>query len=62
MSMEHEASACSGRGSTVVSAFKDTTAYRAEAEITAQVAMTMRLALKLGYLWRYSYAPIAGFR
>lgn len=42
--------------------FKDTTAYRAEAEVAAQAAMSTRLALKLGYLWRYSHAPIAGFK
>src|SRR5262249_25655625 len=35
--------------------------YRAEAELTAQAAMNTRLALKAGYLWRYSNAPIAGF-
>jgi putative salt-induced outer membrane protein YdiY len=42
--------------------FKDTSAYRAEAELTAQAAMTTRLALKLGYLWRYTHAPITGFK
>ena len=25
-------------------------------------AMTNRLALKIGYLWRYSNAPISGFK
>jgi putative salt-induced outer membrane protein YdiY len=41
--------------------FKQSSAYRAEAEVTAQAALNSRLALKLGYLWRYSNAPIAGF-
>jgi putative salt-induced outer membrane protein YdiY len=36
-------------------------AYRAEAEVTAQAAMNRRLALKVGYLWRYSNAPAFGF-
>src|SRR5438067_1282437 len=41
--------------------FRDSSAYRAEAEATAQAALNARLALRLGYLWRYSHAPIAGF-
>jgi putative salt-induced outer membrane protein YdiY len=41
--------------------FKETSAYRAEAETTAQAAMTSRLALKIGYLWRFSNAPTLGF-
>jgi putative salt-induced outer membrane protein YdiY len=41
--------------------FKQSSAYRAEAEVTAQAALNSRLALKLGYLWRYSNAPVAGF-
>ena len=41
--------------------FKETSAYRAEAEVTAQAAMTRRLALKIGYLWRFSNAPTLGF-
>jgi putative salt-induced outer membrane protein len=41
--------------------FKDSSAYRWEAEITAQAAMNSRLALKFGYLWRYSNAPVVGF-
>jgi Protein of unknown function, DUF481 len=41
--------------------FKESSAYRSEAEITAQAAMNSRLALKFGYLWRYSNSPIAGF-
>jgi putative salt-induced outer membrane protein len=41
---------------------RDSHAYRAEAEVTAQAAMTSRLAMKFGYLWRYSNAPIAGFQ
>lgn len=36
-------------------------AYRAEAEVTAQAAMNSRLALKVGYLWRFSNAPAFGF-
>lgn len=39
--------------------FQQSDAYRAEAEVTAQAAMNNRLALKLGYLWRYSNAPAA---
>jgi putative salt-induced outer membrane protein YdiY len=41
--------------------FKASDAYRAEAELTAQAAMNSRLALKVGYLWRYSNAPAFGF-
>ena len=41
--------------------FANRRAYRAEAELTAQAGMTRRLALKLGYLWRFSNAPVAGF-
>jgi putative salt-induced outer membrane protein YdiY len=41
--------------------FEDSSAYRSEAEITAQAALNSRLALKFGYLWRYSNAPVAGF-
>jgi putative salt-induced outer membrane protein YdiY len=41
--------------------FSDASAYRSEAEITAQAAMTRRLALKFGYLWRYSNLPVFGF-
>jgi putative salt-induced outer membrane protein len=37
--------------------FSDSSAYRAEAEITAQAAMNSRLALKVGYLWRRSNEP-----
>jgi putative salt-induced outer membrane protein len=36
-------------------------AYRSEAELTVQAAMNSRLALKLGYLWRFSNAPVPGF-
>lgn len=42
--------------------FKESSAYRSEAEISAQASMTNRLALKLGYLWRYANAPVAGFK
>ena len=41
--------------------FQDSSAYRAEAELTVQAAMNSRLALKAGYLWRYSNAPTLGF-
>jgi hypothetical protein len=29
--------------------------------VTAQAALNSRLALKLGYLWRYSNTPVPGF-
>ena len=41
--------------------FTNSSAYRTEAEITAQAAMNRRLALKLGFLWRYSHVPVPGF-
>jgi putative salt-induced outer membrane protein YdiY len=41
--------------------FKTTSAYRTEAEVTAQAAMNAHLALKIGYLLRYSNAPVPGF-
>jgi putative salt-induced outer membrane protein YdiY len=41
--------------------FDTSSAYRAEAEVTAQAAMNARLALKIGYLWRYSNTPAFGF-
>jgi putative salt-induced outer membrane protein YdiY len=41
--------------------FKNSAAYRSEAEITAQAAMNAHLALKIGWLLRYSNAPVAGF-
>jgi putative salt-induced outer membrane protein len=41
--------------------FKTTSAYRTEAEVTAQAAMNAHLALKLGYLLRFSNAPVPGF-
>jgi len=41
--------------------FTESSAYRAEAELTAQASMNARLALKVGYLWRYSNAPTPGF-
>ena len=41
--------------------FRTTSAYRSEAEITAQAAMAAHLALKIGYLLRYSNAPVPGF-
>jgi putative salt-induced outer membrane protein YdiY len=42
--------------------FKTTSAYRSEAELTAQAAMAAHLALKIGYLLRYSNAPVPGFK
>ena len=42
--------------------FKVTSAYRSEAEITAQAAMNAHLALKIGYLLRYSHDPVPGFK
>jgi putative salt-induced outer membrane protein len=42
--------------------FKESSAYRSEAEVTAQAAMNSRLALKLGYLFRFSNAPVPGFK
>jgi putative salt-induced outer membrane protein YdiY len=41
--------------------FSQAAAYRAEAEVTAQAAMSAHLALKLGYLLRFSNAPVSGF-
>jgi putative salt-induced outer membrane protein YdiY len=42
--------------------FKATSAYRSEAEVTAQAAMNAHLALKIGYLLRYSNDPVPGFK
>ena len=42
--------------------FQTTSAYRSEAEFTAQAAMSSHLALKLGYLLRRSNAPVPGFK
>ena len=42
--------------------FKTSSAYRSEAEITAQAAMSAHLALKIGYLLRFSNAPVPGFK
>ncbi|HEY7287677.1 MAG TPA: DUF481 domain-containing protein [Vicinamibacterales bacterium] len=42
--------------------FTDSTAYRSEAEITAQAAMNKRLALKFGFLWRYNHNPVVPFK
>jgi putative salt-induced outer membrane protein YdiY len=46
---------------TIYPDFSDSSAYRAEAEVTAQAAMNSRLALKIGYLWRRSNEPVPGF-
>jgi putative salt-induced outer membrane protein YdiY len=42
--------------------FSERSAYRSEAEITAQAAMNRHLALKIGYLLRFSNTPVPGFR
>ena len=42
--------------------FSQSSAYRYEAEIAAQAAMNARLALKLGYLLRYSNDPVPTFK
>jgi putative salt-induced outer membrane protein len=42
--------------------FKTTSAYRSELEVTAQAAMNAHLALKIGYLLRYSHDPVPGFK
>jgi putative salt-induced outer membrane protein YdiY len=42
--------------------FKTSAAYRSELEISAQAAMNTRLALKIGYLLRYSNDPVPGFK
>ena len=42
--------------------FSQSSAYRSEAEITAQAAMNAHLALKLGYLFRYSNDPVPTFK
>ena len=41
--------------------FSHSAAYRTEAELTAQAAMNSRLALKIGYLWRFSNEPVPTF-
>jgi putative salt-induced outer membrane protein YdiY len=41
--------------------FRRAAEYRAEAEVAAQAAINSRLALRLGYLWRYSNSPVPGF-
>jgi putative salt-induced outer membrane protein len=46
---------------TVYPNFSRSSAYRSEAELTAQAAMNTRLGLKIGYLWRHSNEPVAGF-
>ena len=42
--------------------FHRSSAYRSEAELSAQAAMNSHLALKLGYLFRRSNEPVAGFK
>jgi putative salt-induced outer membrane protein len=40
---------------------RTSSAYRSEAEIAVQATINARFALKVGYLWRYSNAPVPGF-
>ena len=42
--------------------FTTPAAYRSEAEVTVQAAMNAHLALKIGYLLRYSNEPVTGFK
>lgn len=42
--------------------FSTSSAYRSEVELTAQAAMNAHLALKIGYLFRYSNEPVPGFK
>jgi putative salt-induced outer membrane protein len=42
--------------------FTDGSNYRTEAEVTAQAALNTRLALRVGYLLRYSNEPVLGFK
>jgi putative salt-induced outer membrane protein len=42
--------------------FTNSSAYRTEAEVTAQAAMNAHLALKIGYLLRYSNEPVPTFK
>jgi putative salt-induced outer membrane protein YdiY len=42
--------------------FKESSAYRSEAEISAQAAMNAHLALKIGYLLRFANSPVPGFK
>jgi hypothetical protein len=42
--------------------FTDANAHRSEAEVNLQAAMSSWLALKVGYLWRHSAAPVPGFK
>jgi hypothetical protein len=42
--------------------FQTASAYRYEAELTAQAAMAGHLALKIGYLLRFANDPVPGFK
>jgi putative salt-induced outer membrane protein YdiY len=42
--------------------FSRSSAYRQEAELTAQAAMNAHLALKIGYLLRFANDPVPGFK
>jgi putative salt-induced outer membrane protein YdiY len=55
------ASADSTQRFTFYPNFDRGSAYRSEAELTAQAALNGRFALKVGYLWRRSNEPVPGF-
>ena len=42
--------------------FTASSAYRSEAEVTAQASMNAHLALKIGYLLRFANEPVPGFK
>jgi putative salt-induced outer membrane protein len=42
--------------------FNRSSSYRSEVELALQAAMNSRLALKIGYLLRYSNEPVPGFK
>jgi putative salt-induced outer membrane protein YdiY len=46
---------------TVYPDFSQPSAYRSEAEMMVQAAMSAHLALKIGYLLRFSNEPVPGF-
>ncbi len=46
---------------TVYPDFRTSSAWRTEAELTAQAAMNAHLALKIAYLFRFANAPVPGF-
>ena len=42
--------------------FKDSSAFRQEAEVTLQATLISRFAVKFGYLYRYTNDPVPGFK